>query len=106
MEYVLNLRRPLSYFASLLSRFIIVEKGLPGIPHDRNDGYYRCLLRLEADALQVHARLKYLCAALGLPKKGNDAVLLRRLEKATGVRELAETWAGAIRHGCEMVSRP
>jgi len=46
-------RRPLSYFAALLSRFRIIDKGAEVIPHTRPDAFYRALLCLPATALAL-----------------------------------------------------
>jgi hypothetical protein len=50
--------RPLSYFAALLRRFDIVDRGATAIAHTRPDAYYRALLFLSRSALTLMLALE------------------------------------------------
>ena len=51
LHYLMDLKRPVSYFAALLSRSSILEKGVASIRHDASDGYYRCLIHVDGPRL-------------------------------------------------------
>lgn len=51
-----NLSRPLSYFAVLLRRSEVADKGVQSIPHTAVDAFYRCLLLLPARKVQAMLR--------------------------------------------------
>ena len=53
MKFNFSFARPLSYFAALLSRWLIFDKGYEEIAHNKCDGYYKCLLGLEQSALHL-----------------------------------------------------
>jgi hypothetical protein len=55
-EFSLEMRRPASYFLVLIKYADVLAKGVEAIPHDRGDFFYRCLLRLRADQLDVVLR--------------------------------------------------
>ena len=49
--YRQTLREPLSYYAALVDRKRIFDKGVQQFEHGKTDNYYRCLLRLEPEPL-------------------------------------------------------
>ena len=55
--YALNWNRPRSYFAALVEREYILQKGAPEVKHNASDGYYRCLLQLAPAKLANTLRL-------------------------------------------------
>jgi hypothetical protein len=48
-----NIAQPLSYFVCLSEAATLFHKGVKKIRHGATDGYYRCLLRLDSEALQA-----------------------------------------------------
>jgi len=56
--YDQSMKRPLSYYASLVHRFDVLERGAQAIAHDRMDAYYKCLLGLPRLKLQVMLQLE------------------------------------------------
>ena len=52
LEYVEGFRMPCSYYLCLLRRVSVLAK-IDGIPHDRKDGFYRCLLSLPASQVSL-----------------------------------------------------
>ncbi len=51
-EFLLEMRRPASYFIVLAKVEAVLQKGVQSIPHDGVDYFYRCLLRLSAERLE------------------------------------------------------
>ena len=52
-EYRPEWKQPLSYFAALVMRDILVAKGITSVRHGGSDGYYRCLMKLSAAGVQA-----------------------------------------------------
>ena len=56
-KFLLELRRPASYFLVLLKLDEVLGKGVASVPHDAVDYFYRCLLRLNAEQLEAVLRV-------------------------------------------------
>ena len=81
-EFVVEMRRPASYYMVLLKFDNVMRKGVESLPHDGVDGFYRCLLQLNGEQLECVLRVgneadeyyrKELRAALA-PREGRNAL--------------------------------